>query len=151
VSVNADFLSLLSGLRLYRVFATRDTNRSSFQPRYTRCRNTEPRSHSLVTLLLARLNNSYVSSQCPRRQNVDTLHLLPHHQLLWPTLSAQSSGLHVSLYRDFCFEELESRLMNSRYANPRVEPMVLAILINGPALLEILTSPRSHGNFPVPR
>jgi len=67
VSVNADFLSPLLGLWLYRVFATRDTNRSVFQPlihKMSSCQNS--RSLYLTTSLLARSINSYVISRCPR-------------------------------------------------------------------------------------
>jgi hypothetical protein len=41
MSVNADFLFPLSGLRLYRDFATRDTKHSVLQPPIPMCRNSD--------------------------------------------------------------------------------------------------------------
>jgi hypothetical protein len=61
-----EFLPPLLGLQLYRVFATRVTNHSIFQPpihEMPSCQNY--RSHYLATSLLARSINSYVSSRCP--------------------------------------------------------------------------------------
>jgi hypothetical protein len=56
------------------LFATRDTNHSGFQPPIPdapKCRNS--RSRSLATSPLARPNDSYLDSRCPRRRTSDGL------------------------------------------------------------------------------
>jgi hypothetical protein len=59
------------------------------------------------------------------------------HYLPWPTLLTQLSGCRTSLYRDFCCIDLESLLTNSRYADPRVDPTLLVIPIDGSCPLEL--------------